>query len=595
MVVSAQTTKTYRFDIPAQEANSAIVELALQRNLNIVFLDDLTGNVQTQAVVGDYGMQQALNLMLNGTGLRAKIANNRAIQIEKLVNKPQPTNKKPKQISATKKKAKVQEPVAYAPPQIERIEVVGKLTSPYHLGETSSSTKTQREFLELPQIVAALPDTLIQDTGARNYSDASQLVSSVSYLERNAGITDELRLRGFAYPALKVNGISSHAYVAPIDIAFIESMEIAKGPNSVIFGRMEPGGVINMMTKKPNGQRNSVLLSTANDDYRRAELDLSWSMFGETDARIVGFYQRQGTEEAVNLNDAEGAMIAVAHQFDHGGTLAFNYRYQSQQAFQRFGNPVEGFDTNVQFFANEEGGLDVLASREDDLRARLELDRESINISLEDWLIGQWSADFHVQYDSYQSRSAINYPVLDTFIIDVNGESISEEDLTEALLADPELFNIINSGLQSISIDVDNLSYETVPFSYDTKALSAELTLYNVDYLGSILLEQLYGININRSEPESLIWQTHDTRGNFLPIEQNEVLFDPDLENRNIEDNNAAIFSQWTLNWHELTAFLGARIDKLDFRSINVTGDVSAEFTERRARSRRNFRNGGPS
>ena len=555
----AERHPRYEFDIESQPVGSAIVEFAAQRDLNIVFLAKLAKAQNANALKGKYTLSDALTTLFKGTELRASITNNRLIKIEKIAKKKsafkvrrQRTKTLPELKSEIEDKDIVDD-IEQA--SVETIEVVGKLMSPYNLGETKSSTKTQRQFLEIPQIVSALPDTLMRDVGSRNYSDAIQLASSVSYLERNAGVTDELRLRGFAYPSLKVNGISAHAYVSPLDIAFIERIDVAKGPNSVIYGRMEPGGVINMVTKQPGNSANSVLTRVGSDDFFRTELDLSLNAFDDTDVRFIGFIQRQGSAQELDLNDSEGFMIAASHQFEHGGVLNVNYRRQSQDSHQQFGQPVEGFDSEVQFFTNETGGLDVVTSRDEDIRAKLKIDRDSLNISVQDWLIGDWTADFHLQYDYYLSDSAIDYPSIESFVIDVNGQEVSNDDLTEALLNDPELLNIVIQGLQSVSVEDDNISFERIPFSYNTHAFSSEATIYKTSQFESVSIEQLYGANLNRSKPESLIWQTHDTRGNFLPIEQNELLFDPDLENTNVTDLNAGLFGQWVVNIKPVTLF----------------------------------------
>lgn len=578
----AERHPRYEFDIKSQPVGSAIVEFAAQRDLNIVFLTKLAKAQNANELKGKYTLSDALITLFKGTDLRASITNNRLIKIEKIAKKKPPFKVRRKYTNTQQvHKAEIDDAVDEVElGSVETIEVVGKLMSPYNLGETKSSTKTQRQFLEIPQIVSALPDSLMRDVGSRNYSDAIQLASSVSYLERNAGVTDELRLRGFAYPSLKVNGISAHAYVSPLDIAFIERIDVAKGPNSVIYGRMEPGGVINMVTKQPGNSTNSILTRIGSDDFFRTELDISLNAFEDTDVRFIGFIQRQGSAEELDLNDSEGFMIAASHQFEHGGVLNINYRRQSQNSHQQFGQPVEGFDSEVQFFSNETGGFDVVTSRDEDIRAKLKIDRDSLNISMQDWLIGDWTADFHLQYDYYQSDSAIDYPSIESFVIDVNGQEVSNDNLTEALLNDPELLNIVIQGLRSVSVEDDNISFERIPFSYNTHAFSSEATIYKSSQLDSIIIEQLYGANLNRSKPESLIWQTHDTRGNFLPIEQNELLFDPDLENTNITDLNAGLFSQWVVNIKPVTLFFGARIDYLDFSTDSATGKIERDYTE---------------
>ena len=580
-VSSAQKLERYKFDIKAQPVNNALIELALQRGLNVVYLANLTKDIKANEVKGDHSLAQALDLLLDGSGLKATITNNRMIKIKRVRIKKRPTVKPRIVTKPTKPKAEVKSiPVVSKPAEIERIEVVAQLMSPYNLGSTIASTKTQRDFLETPQIINALPKELSTDINARSYSDTVALASSVTYLERSTGVVDELRLRGFAYPALKINGMSSHAYVAPVDVAFIDNIEVAKGPSSVLFGRMEPGGVINMMLKKPGSSQDNLMVRYADDDFKRAELDINWQLSDSTELRSIGFSQRHGSRDEVDLNDADGLMLALNHQFDNGGELNLHYRFESQEVLQRFGSPVEGFNSSVQFFREDNGDIEVVASRQEDVRSGLDVDRNSLYLGINDWLIADWSADFHLQVDQYKASSLIRYPIISEFVVDINGDIVTNEELTEALLADEELFQLLAEGLQTVSVDPENISFESAEFSYDTQFISTEFTLYKTLSFDWFELEQLYGVNFNRSKPETLVWQTHDTRSNFVPTEQTEVLFNTESTRTDLTDINAGLFGQWVLSWQDFTAFVGTRVDYLKFSSNHDVIDQEKSFTE---------------
>jgi len=404
------------------------------------------------------------------------------------------------------------------------------------------------------------------------------LVSSATYLERNAGVADELRLRGFSYPALKINGISAHAYVAPIDVAFLDAIEIAKGPNSVLYGRMEPGGIVNMMLKAADGSANKLVGKIGNDQFKRTELDFSWTIFNDVDTRLVGYFQQEGSEASLDLNDTQGVMLTAEKQFDNGGVFTVNIRRESQNILQQFGSPIGGFNNQVEFFRNEEGGIDVVTSREDDQRSGLTVDRDGFNISLTDWSIADWTADFHIQYDQSSSESYLSYPIIEEFILDVNGQAFSQDDLTDAVLEDEELAEALQQGLSGISINEEDLVFERAQFKHNTQAISAEFVIHSNKKFHSIEIEQLYGANLNRAKPESLIWQTHDIKSNFIPIEQSEVLFNPEATGSNVTDLNIGAFGQWVLSWRGLTSFIGTRIDYLNFTAKLPQAEIKRDY-----------------
>lgn len=582
----SQGLQTYQFDIQKQSVNSALIDLALQQNLNIVYLAEITKSLQANPLQGNYTLAQALNHLLQGTKLRASIVNNRVIQIEKVVLKPRPFNYKSyyeplppnaKDKPVTKPDAETKE----GPPEpVETIVVVGKIMSPYNMGTTVSSTKTQRDFLSTAQVVNALPEELATDTSSRNYSDVISYVSSVTYLERSSGITDELRLRGFAYPSLKINGIGAHAYIAPVDLAFIDRIEIAKGPSSVLFGRMEPGGLVNMMLKQPDGTSSSITASRSSDDYSRLELDTQFSFTDDTAIRTIAFVQEQGDDVSVDLNDSKGAMITLNTQLEQGGEINFNYRYESETMLQQFGRPIEGFNNEVFFFRGDDNSIEVVAPREEDVRSGLDANRQSVYLGFNDLLLGNWSADLHFQQDKYQAKTLVSYPVIEEFIVDFNDETITNTELNAILRRNPELFEQLIERLQTISINDDSIVYDDNRFAYDTEFFSAEFTLYQNKSFQGFELEQLYGVNFNDSKPQSLIWQNHDSRSNFIPAGQTEVLADFQPDETEVKDVNLGVFGQWVVDWDTFTLFLGARADKISLSVVGESLDLKERFTE---------------
>lgn len=584
----SQILPRYDFNIASQPVSDALLEFALARDLNLVYLADIAPKAHSMELRGQFSLAEALDTLLQGTELRASISNHRVIKIER---RPQKTIKKIALIKpettippgSENKQDKTPPMASQSPPvynEFEEILVVAQFISPYNLGTTVSSTKTQRDFLNTSQIVNPIPKSLTRDIAARNYTEATQLASSVNFLERSSGVVEELRLRGFAYPSLKINGVGAHAYVAPVDLAFIENIEIAKGPGSVLFGRMEPGGIINMMLKKPFHSENSLHSYYGSDNYRRIEIDLSHHFNADTSFRGIGFIQHHGSTASLDLDDTKGVMFVLSHYLSNGSELNIHYRYEGKDALQQFGRPADGFDNSVEVFLSDEGEIEFIPARESDLRASLDESRHSWHLSIRDWLIGDWSADFHLQYDRYNATSALNYPVIEDFELEINGEVFDDEELTFSLLENEEFLDEVLEGLEFIVIDDSNLRFENDPFQFDTQFFSAEMTFYQSKLLSDVQFEQLYGANLNYSEPESLIWQTHDQRATFVPIEQAEVLFNSDTLTNNVKDKNLGVFAQWVVNWHDFTGFFGARVDYLHFEAATDGAGSSRNFIE---------------
>jgi len=110
---------------------------------------------------------------------------------------------------------------------------------------------------EIPQAVQFLEGKLLDDLNITRLDTALELASGVSRQNNFGGLWDSFAIRGFAgdenFPSgFLVNGFNGgRGYGGPRDASNVERIEVLKGPNSALFGRGEPGGTINIVTKKP--------------------------------------------------------------------------------------------------------------------------------------------------------------------------------------------------------------------------------------------------------------------------------------------------------------------------------------------------------
>ena len=151
----------------------------------------------------------------------------------------------------TEKSAAI-EPV---PESLEEIRVVGRFApeDSYRLRNASSVTRTNTPIFEIPSSVQVVPRQVVQEQAATTLSDTYKNVSGVfegdPYTsQRNS---EQPLIRGFRARSVYRNGFPLRE-VGPQDISAIDRVEIVKGPSSVLYGLMEPGGVVNMVMKKPS-------------------------------------------------------------------------------------------------------------------------------------------------------------------------------------------------------------------------------------------------------------------------------------------------------------------------------------------------------
>jgi len=146
----------------------------------------------------------------------------------------------------------------------------------------AGATKTDALPLDLPQSVRTLGADLLQDAGITTLSGALELASGIARQSDLGGLWDSYAMRGFTGDPnfgsdYMVNGFSaSRGYNGMRDAAGTQAIEILKGPASALYGRGEPGGTVNILTRKPRfAPSYGIDMALASHATRRVAADLT--------------------------------------------------------------------------------------------------------------------------------------------------------------------------------------------------------------------------------------------------------------------------------------------------------------------------------
>jgi iron complex outermembrane receptor protein len=152
---------------------------------------------------------------------------------------------------------------------------------------------------ELPQNVQVVSAKVLSDVGITRLDMALELVSGVQHQNNFGGLWDAFAVRGFSgdpnVPSgYLVNGFNGgRGFGGPRDASNIENIEVLKGPGSALFGRGEPGGTVNIITKKPKfDPEGSVTLSGGRYSTYRAEGDYTNKLSDSLAFRVNGAYEK---------------------------------------------------------------------------------------------------------------------------------------------------------------------------------------------------------------------------------------------------------------------------------------------------------------
>ncbi|KQW87268.1 hypothetical protein ASC94_28115 [Massilia sp. Root418] len=170
----------------------------------------------------------------------------------------------------------------------------------YRSLSVAGATKTDALLQDLPQSVRVLTADLLRDAGATSLSSALELASGIAQQSNLGGLWDSYAMRGFTGDPnfgsdYMVNGFSSsRGYNGMRDIAGTQSVEILKGPSSALYGRGDPGGTVNILTRKPRfTPQYSVETSAGSHRTWRTAADLAGPL-GETVAYRLNAAHQQG-------------------------------------------------------------------------------------------------------------------------------------------------------------------------------------------------------------------------------------------------------------------------------------------------------------
>ncbi|WP_390337730.1 TonB-dependent siderophore receptor [Vibrio harveyi] len=205
-------------------------------------------------------------------------------------------------------------------------EDVTQLETMTVLGETyrNTATKTSLEPEETPQAITIITKDEIDLRGVSTVSEALRYSSGVNTELRGGAVTrlDLFNIRGFINYTNFYDGLpllfNGWNLQPQIDAAAVEQVEVFKGPTSVLYGNIPPGGMVNIIAKTPQSEpANTVSVSTGTNSLKEVNFDTT-GQIGDSNVnyRIVGMAkQRDGQAET-----SEDERYLIAPSFDWQAT-----------------------------------------------------------------------------------------------------------------------------------------------------------------------------------------------------------------------------------------------------------------------------------
>ncbi len=439
----ADPAQPRRFDIPAGDLQAALLAFSQAVDLQLLYPAELTAGFISPGVQGAYAPEAALRRLLDGTELEYRFSGPDTVTL-----------------------AKTDGQDGDGPMRLDPVTVVGTAGSRGYQPPVSTNVGIDPfggSIKETPATVNVIPRQFIEDRAPLQVQDLADYLPGVNVIETSGGTGNTgIAVRGFTFDGNEValNGQVQRIFSTQSrGFANIERVEVLKGSAGVEAGVVEPGGVVNLVTKKPQDEATvDVSAEVGSWDLFGVSLDATGPITEDKNLlyRFITEYQ---TRESFRDNvDQERVLVAPSLQWNYGkrssALLEFEYIYQDQ-AYDRGTFYLEGAG-----FKDNFAPIEFSAHEPDD---SLKSHSGRVSLSIDQWLTDIFSLRGKASYirEDYLSKGARNP--------DLRGLYIPGTNLFSGNSTIARSFTRFDGYYQQILAEAEALAgFETGPVRHDT-------------------------------------------------------------------------------------------------------------------------------
>ncbi len=230
--------------------------------------------------------------------------------------------------------------------EVESLTITGTKERGYTAPESVSATRSYVPIMDTPRSVQVLSQEFIQDANIDRLEDALMYVPGVERANDLGQLEHSLTIRGFSADGMVFRNGKRSKYGGQIDMNLVERVEVLKGPASVQFGYNSPGGIVNVITKKPQAQTNRDFKVRLDEHGKRefvADFTGATSASGNTMYRLIATGEDSDTYR--DFSEVKAATIAPSLRFlfNDDTMLDVGYQYQYSKRAINQGLPQDNF------------------------------------------------------------------------------------------------------------------------------------------------------------------------------------------------------------------------------------------------------------
>ncbi|MCT7629826.1 TonB-dependent receptor [Aliarcobacter butzleri] len=227
---------------------------------------------------------------------------------------------------------------------LETITVNGTSNSNYQSDEKANLNRTKISKEDMAKSIQTFNQNFIEDAQLQNIDDVITMSSNTIYTGSSHGRTNQISMRGFSGVPILLDGMKITNKIARPEIFAYESIEILKGPDSLQYGESSPGGLVNLVKKKPTKNSLAQVELEANDNPSYSpKIDLGGAINNDKSLYFRLSSLLKYDEGWTNSNtDTNKIFVApsLAYDINDNNTITFVTEYTDQTEPSDFGTYV---------------------------------------------------------------------------------------------------------------------------------------------------------------------------------------------------------------------------------------------------------------
>lgn len=462
----------------------------------------------------------------------------------------------------------------------------------YRATNTISGTRLNTKIKDIPLSVEAITEEFIEDVGALDVREALEFSSGVLLSSEIANDTGEqrsfdfspsnsgggfatsddinqgtLKIRGYTTNTMLRNGFTVPGNLSSADLGRIE---VARGPQALLYGVNSLGGIVNTIPKYPTAApRYSTSLTVGGNDLFRTIFDASGPVSDTFSYRVIGEYQERGIE----LDDYLQTDISLSPKFEYRPTEKTSV-YLDMQINDR---TIDGYQSSSTQNLSVGGNFGVNQDGRNDFRESYRL-REVLNLPhTASFLKGD-----EYNEDSFLAAAMVEHEFTENFRMLVGHQMIDVEKQNARTNASVITYNASDELPPEATVLDGSGNLYAIRGESNRNFEDQQIDQTRVEFNYSFEVgETNHSFLLGRNEQKTTLLQhttTRDQDYNLAPVSPAGIMYDPSFRTRGFRDIED---QRWNtghyLVYHgkflqdKLNVIAGLRRDRYMIRNLRYT------------------------